>query len=183
MTLIELELMDLAPHQQEHYAQCLEKGCSPAMALMLASRQAAMMGGSDRSFNEWQRHHMSTMHEPTRDAMQAIAKKAGINTNGKYHAGIGRYDDPGAWCSTVDDVKDYVKAKNLHSDGLVKHKAVELPPKPPVRLAADIQQRLVQEELRNQAEAKGPAETGSARRKRVREVSEYVLDRYGGKKA
>ncbi len=76
-----------------------------------------------------------------------------------------------------------MKAKNLHSDGLVKHKAVELPPKPPVRLAADIQQRLVQEELRNQAEAKGPAATVSERRKRAREISEYVLDRYGGKKA
>lgn len=139
MTFHEREVADLTPAQRKHYDQCIANGTSPRMALMFASRQAALMGGSDQAFGEGQRRKMSGIPEVNRQKMLAIAQKAGINTNGKFHvSALGAYNNPLAWCSTIEDAKKSGQMQNLNLTGLVKQKAVEMPPPAPVALASDI---------------------------------------------
>lgn len=172
MTLIEHELADLSEAQQAHYRQCLKNGCTQQMALMLASRQAAMMGGSDQAFNQGQRRKMNEMTGFNRDKILQIAQKAGINTNGKYYVGgLGRYEDKHAWVSTVDDVKEVLKLKNLDCEGLVKHKGHEVPPPEP-KLAEDIEARLVAKRVAQKTKGRKP--TAAKLRHIVGEAREYV---------
>lgn len=138
MSLIELEAADLPEHQQEHFRRCIANGCTPQMALMLASRFSPIMGGSDRAFNEGARRKMNNL-PAVNQKMVAMAQKAGINTNGKYHvAGLGAYNDPMAWVSTIDDAREVIKAKGLSSRGLINYQAPEKPPQPDTLLAPDI---------------------------------------------
>lgn len=138
MTLHEMEVAELSPSQRQHYDKCLASGSTPKMALMLASKQAALMGGSDRAFNEGARRKMSNLPHMNQ-TMLSIARKAGINTSGKYHvAGLGKYNNPLAWVSTVDDVRESLKLQGLSSQGLVKYQAPEKPPLPDIPLAPDI---------------------------------------------
>lgn len=180
MTLIDMEVADLPEHKQKIYRDCIERGESPRLALMLASRSAPVMGGSDRTFNEGQRRAMNDDHVVCRERVVDIAKKAGINTHGKYYMGqLGRYGDPMAWVSSVDDVKEVAKRKNLSVDGLVKHKARETPPPPPVVLAEDIKNRLVKQELAHVAAERGPAKTELEARRRVSSATERVIHEQG----
>jgi len=180
MTLIEMEVADMPEHKQFVYRECIERGESPQLALMFASRSGPVMGGSDRTFNEGQRRAMGEDHSVCRDRVVKIAERAGISTHGKYYMGqLGRYDDPMAWVSSVDDVKEVARKKNLHVDGLVKHKAREVPPPPPVVLAEDIKQRLVKQELTRVAAEKGPAKTDLEARRRVASATERVVHEQG----
>lgn len=180
MTLIELEVADLPPERQKLYRECVARGETPRMALMLATRQAALMGGSDRAFNEGARRKMNNLPFMNR-TMHAIARKAGINTEGKYHvAGLGRYDNPLAWVSTIDDVKESLKRQNLSSTGLVKYQAPERPPLPDVPLAPDIVDNEVASRL-SQAAQQGVSlpRDPKARASYVAELRDAVVSEHG----
>lgn len=67
-----------------------------------------------------------------------IARRAGINTQGKtYNGSLGKYDDPAAWVSGKDDVRAAAIKKGMNIDGMVKVDGYR-GPKKKVRLADDI---------------------------------------------
>lgn len=174
-TLIELEVESLRPDQKKHYADCIRRGESPRMALMLASRFSPVMGGSDRAFNEGARRKMSNL-PAVNQKMLEIARKAGINTNGKYHvSGLGAYNNPMAWVSTVDDVKESLKKQGLSSRGLVNYKAPEKPPAPRIALAEDIIQDELRQRLSQNERLKSMPPNSAAFSSAVRSEREKVI--------
>lgn len=148
--IIEAEVATWPPPLQMVYRGMRKAGQSPALAHMLACQSAPTMGlTSDRQFNSSYRRTMSRMAPRNRDAIVAQARKAGISTDGKYYvSGLGRYDDPLAWCSTADDVKAACRKKNLTADGpgiRVKGTQVDPPKKKP--LADDLVKSLERQYL------------------------------------
>lgn len=146
--IIEAEVKTWPQPLQMVYRGMRKAGQSPAMAHMLACQSAPTMGmTSDRQFNSSCRRSMNRMSEHNRDAIVSIAKAAGISTDGKYYvSGIGRYDDPMAWCSTADDVRDACRKKNLTADGpgvRCKGAPVDPPKKKPLAddLARDLERQ------------------------------------------
>lgn len=122
----------------EKFQELLERGDSPRMAHMLATRGAPMMGSSDRAFCEGQYRKMSRMSNPVRESMRAIAQRAGINTDGRYYVGgLGRYDDPAAWVSGKEDLINSCKKRGFDADGVVKARYADhdAPPKKAPKLA------------------------------------------------
>lgn len=81
------------------------------------------------------RYNMEWLNDLTPDnrhRVLSIAKKAGINTSGKYyqsgladHRGPG---DPAAWIDSAADIKRVAQQRNLHVTGVVEHVAHEVPP-------------------------------------------------------
>lgn len=148
--LVEREVEQLPEYAQLRYWNMIAKGESRQMALMLAMQKSPMMGESDRSFCETRKRCMGEMNAENRQKVLEIAAKAGINTHGKYYmSGLGRYDDPQSWVSSVDDAKAVCKRKNLTAVGLFNHKGTPMPPPKKVKLAPDIVNRYVQKELQN----------------------------------
>ena len=181
MTLHEMEVASLTETQQAHYKACIAKGESPKMALMLASRQSAMMGGSDRAFNEGARRKMNSMPAVNRN-MHYLAKQAGINTEGKYHVScLGRYDNPLAWVSTIEDVKTSLKMQGISARGLVNYQHPEAPPPEQTgyRLADDI----VDEELKKRLSQEENAKVLQAKPKKraalLREMADEIREHHG----
>lgn len=162
MTYHEMELAELSPSQKKHYETCLGNGCPPKMALMLASKHGPRMTGSDQAFNEGARRKMSNIPFMNQH-MFDIAKKAGINTSGKYHvSGLGGYDNPLAWVSTIEDARESIVKQNLNATGLINHTAVETPEPEAPRLAPDLVDAEVGKRIRSlppssKAKANSPA--------------------------
>lgn len=181
MTYHDLEVAELTPDQRKHYESCLRNGSTPKMALMLATQHAPRMTGSDQAFNEGARRKMNGI-SPLNRKMFEIARKAGINTEGKYHvSGLGAYTNPLAWVSTVEDVKESLKRQNLNATGLVNHQAVvkdEEPPPPP-RLAPDLVDDIVSTRIRSLPSAKVPPPNSRAFSALVGEVREQVIEQHG----
>ena len=126
---------------REVYDHLIEDGNSPNMAAMLASQSAPASKNTDSDFCRRESSRMSSMNEHHLDEVVRIAKRAGINTHGKsYNGQLGKYDDPLAWVSTKDDVKQAAIRKNMDIKGMVNVKAYR--PKKKVRLADDIVDRL-----------------------------------------
>lgn len=144
---IEYEVSKQAEHVQEHYRLMVENGQSPRFALMCAMREPPGTRYSDKTFNKARREVMANMKPKMRKAYLDMAAKAGISTQGKFYVGgLGRPTDPAAWVSTIDDVKDVCKAKNLTATGLVRHQGHEAQYKRKP-LAGDIKRRLVHQRL------------------------------------
>jgi hypothetical protein len=133
------------------YFSLIEAGKSPVLAEMLATRRAPTAGmASDRQFNSSYRRSMSGLSQEHRDAIQRIAARAGISTEGKYYvSGIGRYDDPLAWVSTNDDVRAACKAKghSAHGPGIDYECEAAEPVKKPLHesIASRFEQKLLQD--------------------------------------
>lgn len=175
-----IEAEELTPDVREIFDAIVADGNTPQFAMMCIHQQSPKMDCSDRAFNESRRRHMSGMKEKHRDEIVAIAKRAGIDTDGKYYVGgLGRYNDPAAWVSTHDDVKQVCQKKNLNSTGLVKHKAAEAPPPKRVKLAED----LVQQQSRRML-ASDPALAEKVRKGKVKkqEIRERVIAKHGSKR-
>jgi len=128
------------------YQSILAAGETREWAAMCALRQAPGSKNTDRAFSEGARRQMNGMSEVNRRKLLEVARKAGINTQGKcYKGGLGRADDPAAWVSTADDVIAVAKAKQLDVSGVVNVNAGrEVAPKK-VALAPDIVARLEKE--------------------------------------
>jgi hypothetical protein len=183
MTVHDLEVAALPDHQQAFYRMCVKKGQTPRMALMLASQQAAMMGGSDQAFNEGARRKMNKLPAINQRIVD-MAQKAGISTHGKYHmSSIGAPTDPLAWCSTIEDAKYAIKAKGLSSRGLINYTAPEKPPQPDIRIAPDIVDEELQRRLRSSDDlAKRLPPTPAKRASALRELREQVADELAPRK-
>jgi len=129
----------LPAHVQDEFDRLLGLGNAPAAALMFASRQPPGVKGGDRVFCEQARHRMETMNPMNRDGIIEIAKKAGINIQGKFYCGgLGAYDDQAAWVSCADDVLAVARERDLTVTGAVNHEGSELLPPKSVPLAEDI---------------------------------------------
>lgn len=181
MTLHELEVAELSADQRTHYEQCLKSGSTPKMALMLATRHSPRMTGSDQAFNEGARRKMNSI-APMNKKMFEMARKAGINTEGKFHvSGLGAYTNPLAWVSTIEDAKESVRRQNLNATGLFSHRAVERdePPKESPRLAPDIVAEAVSTQIRSLPPSSVPPSNSKAFSALVEETKERVLEKHG----
>lgn len=178
-TLMELEVAELSPAQRKHYELCLSNGSTPKMALMLATRHGPEMKGSDRAFGEGQRRKMSRI-PAVNQKMLDIAAKAGISTSGKFHvSALGRYDNPLAWCSTIEDARKSAQLQNLNTTGLITNRAVELPPPPPVALAADLIDDEVSKRLSTGELAARLPRSPERRAKKLLELREQIVSERG----
>jgi hypothetical protein len=176
LSLIESEIERQHPTVQEFYRDMVRKGESPRFAAMCAMRSAPLTRYSDKTFNKQRRQIMGNMKPKQRDAYLKMAKQAGISTQGKYYVGgLGRPSDPTAWVSTVDEVKDVCRAKNLTAEGLVKCDGYSVEGKPRVAMAEDVQMRFAREYM-----AKDPrlAAACKADPARLAKLKAEVVDRH-----
>ena len=164
------------PEHLEMFLGMIDSGETVRMAAMLATQTAPRTRFTDATFQAEKRRLMNPESYTMRKYLE-LAKKAGINTHGKYYVGgLGKPTDPAAWVSSVDDVKAVCRRKNLNADGLVSHTAVPEPP-PRVQLADDIVDRHTQEILRHEPETRRQLrERPESTRKLLRE---RVLASYG----
>lgn len=113
---------------KELYLQCLENGCTPVLAEMLASRSFPGTKGTDRAYMQGRqlggaqfegiplvgRHHLKIAHD------------AGVSVTGKWYAGTlarpGFPGDPEAWVSSLDDLRAIVKRRGWTCTGAVEIK-------------------------------------------------------------
>jgi hypothetical protein len=118
----------------------LRKGNPPGFSAACALQEAPRTKNTDRTFCAGHRRHMEQMDDYNRSKILRAAKKAGINTQGKYFNGIGKYTDPAAWSSNQQDVIDAAKRKNLKLEGPVNcdYTRKDLPPPKPKKLAEDL---------------------------------------------
>jgi len=120
------------------YDSLVAIGNSPNMAAMLASQQAPGVWNTEANFTKRENERMSSMGSDRVEDIVRIARRAGINTQGKtYNGSLGKYDDPAAWVSGKDDVRAAAIEKGMNIDGMVKVDGYR-GPKKKVRLADDI---------------------------------------------
>lgn len=179
-TYAEIEAAELPLHLRREFNRMVKAGNTPQFAMMCLNRSAPKMSHSDRAFNEKARQRMNGMQEKSRNRIVEIAKKAGIDTNGKYYQGqLGKYNDPKAWVSTDSDVLAVCRERNYGCDGAVKHKRVEMPVGPGPQLAPDIVSREAKRLL-----SKDPklAEQVCKGKVKKQEVAERVIAKHGKKR-
>lgn len=136
------EVQAMRPDQRDVFFAIYDPGeeGSERSALMCALQQAPRTRNTDRTFCDGQRRHMDKMNDYNREKILKAAKKAGINTHGKFFNGIGRYTDPDAWSSNQQDVIDAAKRKRLKLEGPTEcnYMREDLPPPKPKKLAEDL---------------------------------------------
>lgn len=161
------------------YAQYVAEGSSPRAAAMYAAQAAPGVRNTGDDFMRRENFRMKTMDEQQRDEIVAIAKKAGINTQGKtYNGQLGKYNDPMAWVADQSDVKEAAKAKGLTIEGMVNYTAPQKPPKKP-RLAKDIVDRIEKRKrLQDQSLNERCTKNNNARR----ELREQIREKHGPRK-
>lgn len=174
------------PDARALFDRLIAEGKTPEAAAMYACQQAPGTKNTDRAFSQGQQRKMEGMTPWLRKALQDEARKAGVNTSGKFYVG-GLADrhkgprDPAAWVSSAEDVLTVCKAKNLHCDGVLNHKAVtkERPPKEKEGVAPDIVNLLAR-----QAVQKDPAlrERVQKHKHAGRELQEQIVDQHTRKK-
>ena len=149
-------------------------------AAMCALRTAPRSRNSDRTFMDTQRHRVNNMDGHNRHKIYAAAMKAGINTAGKYYTGMGRYNDPKAWASSIDDVRTVAKEKQIKVSGPANFDFSSEEPAPVKRkpLAEDVAVGLERKILKAE-----PALAEKCRRsvKARRELRERVVATHGRK--
>jgi hypothetical protein len=128
------------------YVWCREQGVDPRFAHMRACRRTPGVTNMDRQFGISYGKYMHGMGRNL-DKIVRIAQKAGISTQGKFYVGgLGRYNDPAAWCSSAEDVFTAAKVKKLNLSGPLNFQGASDAPPPAKRttdLAPDIMQGLV----------------------------------------
>lgn len=175
MDQVEAEIGHQPKATQRHFYTMVANGESPRFAAMCAMRRAPMTKYSDRTFNQCRQETMMAMPEWQRDAYVKIAQRSGIATQGKFYVGgLGRPSDIAAWVSTVEDVKQVCREKNLNADGLVHHVASPRPYKR-TRLASSLCKELVGRRL---AEDPQLAAKCKADPSKLRQLQAEVVDRH-----
>lgn len=198
MTLCEklaLEDAELLPKKlRKEFDAMVAGGAKPQFALMCVQNSPPKgkgnltpkfhnVGGSvnDQSFVRSAFQRMRQMNPMNQKKILDIARKAGINTNGKAYCGqLGRYDNPLAWCSTGEDVLESCKRQNLSCDGAVTYKAaVDETPTQGKELADDIVAREA-----NKLVSRDPKLAEQVRKGKVhkQEVRERVIAKHGRKR-
>lgn len=136
MASIEAEMDSLG--LREVYDWLLEEGNTPNMAAMLASQKPPGSWNTDADFNRRENGRMAAMEDENLQAINTIARRSGINTQGKtYNGQLGKYDDPAAWVAGTGDVRAAAIKKQFNIDGMVKVQGYK-GRKKKTRLASDI---------------------------------------------
>lgn len=171
-----LEIEMASREVQKAYKQMIEDGQSPRFAEMCALQIAPGLKGTDRSLMQG-RYNNEQFDKMPKDHAQniiALAKKAGINPNGKYYA-AGLADkrgvqDPAAWIDSANDVTSVARKRNLTVEGAVSHKGRKMPrPKSPA-LSESLTKEMINVEKKKHPTMKQG------------ELREMVQEKYGRKR-
>lgn len=161
---------------QNHYIDMISNGVAPRLAEMLALQKPPGLRGTDRAFMEGRLNNeqFDRMPKDHAENLLTLARRAGINPNGKYYAG-GLADsrgpaDPKAWVDSVHDVKRVAAERNLTVSGAVEHKGIPQP-RPE---AKPLSERLTREMMRVEGKRNPTMKKG--------ELREMVIAKYGRKK-
>jgi hypothetical protein len=137
---LDREVREAGPEAVKLYKQILANGETAEWAAMCALQSATRTKNTDRTFCDGHRRKMNKMEPHNQKRILDIASKAGINTQGKFYNGIGRYSDPDSWSSSQQDVIDAAKRKRLKLEGPVNCNFIreDLPPPKKKPLAEDL---------------------------------------------
>lgn len=161
------------------YDQLVKNGNSPNMAAMLASQQAPGVWNTEATFNKRENERMGSLDGDHVEEIVKIARRAGINTQGKtYNGQLGTYSDPGAWVSGKDDVKATAIRKEMTIDGMVKVDGYR-GPKKKKRLADDIVDKLEGDARKRDRKLDEKCSKSDNARKDLRKK---IIDKHGSKK-
>jgi hypothetical protein len=160
---------------QAHYLDMVANGVAPRLAEMLALQQPPGLRGTDRALMEGRLNNQQFDRMPRDHAenMITLARRAGINPNGKYYSS-GLADgrgpaDPAAWIDSVRDVKRVAAERNLTVSGAVEHQGIAQP-RPDRK---PLSERLTREMMKAEAKRQPSMKQG--------ELREYVISKYGRK--
>lgn len=188
------EAAELPPDLRHEFDTMVSDGSTPQFALACVLQSAPggkgnvtpkfhNVGGrvNDQAFVRSAYRRMRTMHPENREKILAIAKRAGISTEGKAYCGqLGKYDNPMAWCSTAEDVLESCKRQNLSAEGAVEYKAhTEQQPVQGPALAPDIVRREARKLLAKDAKLAEQVAKGKVKKQ---EVAERVIAKHGKKR-
>jgi len=164
---------------REVYDALIQHGNSPNMAAMLAAQKAPGSWNTDADFCRKEHDRMRSMSSSHVDEITKIARSSGINTTGKtYNGQLGKYNDPAAWVSCKDDVKQTAIRKGLDIDGVVKVNGYK-GPKKKTRLASDIVDRIEREKRSQDRKLDEKCRTSDNARKELRRS---IVSKHGSKK-
>ena len=161
---------------QKHYEKMIKEGQTPRFAEMCALQIAPGLKGTDRSLMQG-RYNNEQFDKMPKDHAQNIitlARRAGINPNGKYYAaGLAdkrRDQDPAASIDTANDVTNVARKRNLTVEGAVNHRGRKMPrPKSPP-LSQNLTKEMIQVEKKKHPTMKHG------------ELKEMVQEKYGRKR-
>lgn len=163
------------------YHKAVASGANPRFAAMLALQSPPGTKNTDRAFSQGQHRKMEQMGGRTRKLLQETAKRAGIETNGKYYLGGAlKATDPAAWVTSAEDALTVCKRRNLNAEGVLNYKAtvIEKPP-PDVALAPDLVRDFERKALQNDPALRAKVKANPKAR---RELREAIVERHGKKK-
>jgi hypothetical protein len=162
------------------YLKLREDGVPPVWAAGRACRTFARRVNSDGAFHEHARRRMEGWSSWQKKKFFAMAKQAGISTQGKYHiTGIGPADDPAAWVSGPDDILAVAKQRNLTVEGHVNHQGHTMAPQV-TPLASDLVDRMCEHEMAMDGAVAERCRKSEVERRRLREI---VTEKYGQKRS
>lgn len=168
----------------DQYRDLVDLGNNPRFAAMLALQEPAGTRNTDRAFCQGQQRKMENMTPWLRKELQKRAKKAGIDTSGKYYIGglaeRGKGPtDPAAWVSSSEDVLTICKQKNLGCDGVIRRDATQKEPTPSKPLADDIVAGIARKMLRNDPALRERVQKNKHAR---HELRERIIEKHSRKK-
>jgi hypothetical protein len=165
----------------DEYEALIAAGNPPGAAAMFALQSPPGSRNTDRAFCEGQRRKMENMDPRTRKGIVELAKKAGINTDGKFFmGGLGGYTNPAAWVSCAEDVVTSCKVQNKGVEGVINFQAPakkEVPP-PSVPLSETLIKEM---SSKYQKADPGLAERCKKSKKARNELREMVVAKHGRK--
>lgn len=172
---VPLEIRNAGRGAVELFVRLLSEGYGQRWAEMCALQKPPGVKGTDRAFMEGRMNNQQLDQMPEDHARNIVtlAKRAGINVNGKYYAG-GLADrrgiaDPKAWVSSVDDIRRVAIERNLTVSGAVEHKGTPVARPQSKPLSERLTREMMQRERRNHPSMKSG------------ELRELVVEKYGRK--
>ena len=135
------------------YEQIIAAGETERWAAMCALQSPPGTKNTDRAFSQGQHQKMERMPTRNRNRIMAIAKQAGIATDGKFYVGaLGKYDNPAAWVSSAEDVITSCKTQKIGVEGVLNYeppsKKREITPPKSVPLAPELVTEFAQKEMK-----------------------------------
>lgn len=174
---LEQEVADAGPEAVALYCQIRGSGETAEWAAMCALRQPPGARYTARAYEQGFWDNMGCMSDMTRNLMVKVAKRAGVNTDGKFYNGTGSYTEQSSWSTCAEDVLTVAKKKNLTLTGALKHQGYtpDAAPKK-VALAPDIVERFATQECqRDPALAERVKKSHKARG----ELREKIIEKHG----
>jgi len=166
----------------DEYRAIVARGTPPRAAAMYALQAPAGTRNTDRAFCQGQQRKMENMSPLVRGMLQERAKKAGLDTRGKYYVGgpFGAHDAR-SWVTSSEDLLTVAKSNNLNLEGVINRKAIakEPAPKPPVLVAPEILNQL---ERKAMAADPGLRERLTKNKHARQDFRESLVEKHGRKK-